>query len=167
VNLKIKFREGFRPFAPSVLEEDINEYFNSNRPSPYMLFIAFIKSERRNSLPENYWDLPLKEKLYYIRSDIPAITHIDFSARLQTVNRETNYKFWKLLKTFKEITGYSVIINTSFNIRGEPIVCSPEDALKCFLKTEMDYLVIGDFIVDKSKQERIEEKIKIESLVLD
>jgi len=155
LNLKIKFREGFRPFAPSVLWEDTQEYFEWDRPSPYMLFTAPVKENRRKNIPEDYYEWDIKDKLYFIRSDVPAITHIDFSARLQTVHKETNYKFWNLIKTFKELTGYSIIINTSFNVRGEPIVCTPEDAIKCFLKTEMDCLVMEDFIIfKKDKKEK-------------
>jgi carbamoyltransferase len=117
-----------------------------------MLLIADVKKERRKKVPDNYYDLPLREKLYYLRSDIPAITHLDFSARLQTVHKETNPLYYKLISAFKKITGYGVIVNTSFNVRGEPIVCSPEDAYKCFMRTEMDYLVIGNYIFDKAKQ---------------
>lgn len=152
LNLKIKFREGFRPFAPSVLIESVEDYFDINTPSPYMLLIADVKKERRNSLPEGYSALPWRDKLYYLRSDIPSITHIDFSARLQTVHKETNPKYWKLIDTFKEKTGYGVIVNTSFNVRGEPIVCTPEDAYKCFMRTEMDYLVMENCIFDKKVQ---------------
>jgi carbamoyltransferase len=160
LNLKIKFRESFRPFAPSVLYEDLNEYFEFDRPAPYMLFIAYVKKERRRNLPPNYHELPIREKLYYVRSDIPAVTHLDFSARIQTVHKETNPKYHKLLKKFKELTGYSVVVNTSFNVRGEPIVCSPEDAFKCFARTDMDLLVLGNYLIDKQEQKHLEE-IKI------
>ena len=152
LNLKIKYRESFRPFAPSVLYEDEKEYFEINHPSPYMLLITDVNKERRKPLPEGYYSMPLKEKLYHLRSDIPAITHLDYSARLQTVHKETNPKYWKLLKAFKERTGYSIIVNTSFNVRGEPIVCTPEDAYKCFMKTDMDYLVIENFLFKKKKR---------------
>jgi len=158
LNLKIKYRESFRPFAPSVLWEDTQEYFDIDRPSPYMLLIANVVEKRRNKLPNNYHELPIKEKLYYIRSDLPAITHLDFSARLQTVHRETNPRYYELIKAFKELTGYSVIVNTSFNVRGEPIVCTPEDAYKCFMRTEMDYLVMGDYLFDKKEQPEWKEK---------
>ena len=158
LNLKIKYRESFRPFAPSVLWEDTQEYFDIDRPSPYMLLIANVVEKRRNKLPDNYHELPIKEKLYYIRSDLPAITHLDFSARLQTVHRETNPRYYELIKAFKELTGYSVIVNTSFNVRGEPIVCTPEDAYKCFMRTEMDYLVMGDYLFDKKEQPEWKEK---------
>lgn len=152
INSKIKYREGFRPFAPSVLEEDVAEYFDSNSPSPYMLFTSTIKKSRRNLLPDNYCNLLFWDKLYYKRSDLPSITHLDFSARFQTVNRETNSKYWLLINAFKSITGYSVILNTSFNVRGKPIVATPHDAYQCFMNTEMDYLVIGDFVYSKISQ---------------
>jgi carbamoyltransferase len=152
LNLKIKFRESFRPFAPSVLYEDVSEYFEMDKPSPYMLLVAGTREERRNPLPDNYHELPIKEKLYHIRSDIPAITHLDYSARIQTVHRESNPKYWKLIKSFKDITGYGIIVNTSFNVRGEPIVCSPEDAFVCFMRTDMDYLVMDKYFFDKAEQ---------------
>lgn len=152
LNLKIKFREGFRPFAPSVLVEDAAEYFDVTTPSPYMLLIAAVRPERRNALPDGYGAWGWREKLYRMRSDIPAVTHIDFSARLQTVHEETNPTYWRLLKAFKDRTGYSLISNTSFNVRGEPIVCTPEDAYRCFMRTEIDYLVIGKLLFDKRGQ---------------
>ncbi len=152
LNLKIKYRESFRPFAPSVLEEDLNHYFDLSQVSPYMLLIGEVKKELRNELPSNYHDLPLREKLYYLRSSLPAITHLDFSARVQTVSKTTNPRFHKLIKAFKEISGMGVIVNTSFNVRGEPIVNSPEDAYRCFINTEMDFLVMGDYVFDKTKQ---------------
>jgi carbamoyltransferase len=152
LNLKIKYRESFRPFAPSVLYEDMGEYFEIEKPSPYMLLVANVCKDRRHSLPDNYNQQALRDKLYFARSDIPAVTHLDYSARLQTVHKETNPRFWSLLKAFKNKTGYSVIVNTSFNVRGEPIVCTPEDAYKCFMRTEMDYLVMGNIIFDKARQ---------------
>ena len=158
LNLKIKFRESFRPFAPSVLAEDTAEYFETEAPSPYMLLIADVRKERRNSLPPDYHQQPIRDKLYFVRSDVPAITHLDFTARLQTVHRETNPRFWELLRAFKERTGYGVIVNTSFNVRGEPIVCTPEDAYRCFMRTDMDYLVVGDFIFTKAEQPAWKEK---------
>lgn len=157
LNLKIKYRESFRPFAPSVLYEDTGQYFDLDRPSPYMLLIADVVKARRNPLPSDYHKLPIKEKLYYIRSDVPAITHLDYSARIQTVHRETNPRYYKLISTFRDLTGYSVIVNTSFNVRGEPIVCSPEDAYKCFMRTEMDYLVMGDYLFCKTEQPKWQE----------
>jgi len=159
MNLKIKYREGFRPFAPSVLEEDIEEYFDLDRPSPYMLLVIPVKESRLNQVPENYEKLPLYERLYYQRSDVPAITHIDFSARIQSVNKKTNPKYWSLINEFKNQTGYGVIINTSFNVRGEPIVCTPDDAYRCFMRTEMDYLVIGNYLFDKTKQSKLKDDI--------
>jgi len=156
MNLKIKYREGFRPFAPAVLEEDTGEYFDLDRPSPYMLLVVPVVEKRRNPVPEGYHDMELYDRLYHARSDVPAITHIDFSARLQSVHRETNPRFWKLIHAFKERTGCSVLINTSFNIRGEPIVCSPDDAFRCFMRTEMDYLVMGDYLFDKNQQQSLQ-----------
>ncbi len=152
LNLKIKYRESFRPFAPSILMEDVQEYFDTDKPSPYMLLIAYVKENLRNSLPDNFYEMSIKEKLYTIRSSLPAITHLDFSARLQTVHKETNPKYHKLLTKFKELTGCSVVVNTSFNVRGEPIVCTPEEAYKCFMRTDMDYLVMGNYLFDKKEQ---------------
>lgn len=152
LNLKIKYREGFRPFAPSVLAEDVADYFDLKTPSPYMLFVTSVKEEKRKMLPKNYHDLPLLERLYSQRSDVQSITHLDFSARIQTVHRETNPRYWELINTFKQQTGYALVVNTSFNVRGEPIVCTPFDAYRCFMSTEMDYLVIGDFVYCKTEQ---------------
>ena len=158
LNLKIKYREGFRPFAPSVLAEDVKTYFEIESDSPYMLIVQPVQKSRRTNLPANYNALPLKEKLYYKRSDLPSITHIDFSARIQTVHKETNERYWTLINMFKKQTGYGLIVNTSFNVRGEPIVCTPEDAYKCLMRTEMDYLVVGNFIFDKKQQPEWKEK---------
>jgi carbamoyltransferase len=152
LNLKIKYREGFRPFAPSVLMEDMGEYFDLDRESPYMLLVAPVQEKRQNPLPPGYDSLPLFERLYHLRSDIPAITHVDYSARIQSVHKETNERYWRLIEEFKKQTGYGVIVNTSFNVRGEPIVCTPEDAYRCFMRTEMDYLVMGDYFFDKKSQ---------------
>jgi carbamoyltransferase len=152
LNLKIKYREGFRPFAPSVLAEDANEYFDLETISPYMLLVAPVKEKRRTKLPENYQEMPLWDRLYFQRSDLQSITHLDFSARIQTVHKETNSRYWNLINSFKKLTNYSLVINTSFNVRGEPIVCSPYDAYRCFMSTEMDYLVIGDFVYSKQDQ---------------
>ncbi len=154
LNLKIKFREGFRPFAPSVLAEDAAAYFKLETASPYMLLVQDVREALRNDLPPNYHSLPLKEKLYVQRSSLPAITHIDFSARIQTVHRETNPRYWSLLQAFKKLTGCSVLVNTSFNVRGEPIVCTADDAYRCFMRTEMDYLVIGNILFEKTAQPR-------------
>ena len=152
LNLKIKYRESFRHFAPSVLWEDCQEFFEQEKPSPYMLLVQPVAESHRKSLPENYFELNLRDKLYYERSDIPAITHIDFSARIQTVHQETNPRYYDLIKAFKDITGYGLLVNTSFNVRGEPIVCTPEDAYRCFMRTEMDFLVIGNYLFDKKQQ---------------
>ena len=152
LNLKIKYRESFRPFAPSVLAEDSKQYFNLDAVSPYMLLVAPIADERKAELPANYHELPLMERLYINRSDLPAITHIDFSARVQSVHKETNPRYYKLIEKFKERTGYGVIVNTSFNVRGEPIVCTPDDSYRCFMRTEMDYLVVGDYLFEKTEQ---------------
>ena len=153
LNLKIKYREGFRPFAPSVLAEDASDYFGlQGDPSPYMLLVAPVNEERRNPLPEGYGDLDMWRRLYHQRSDIPAVTHVDYSARIQTVHKETNPRYHQLLRAFKERTGCSLVVNTSFNVRGEPIVCTPEDAYRCFMRTEMDYLVIGNYLFEKSAQ---------------
>jgi carbamoyltransferase len=159
MNLKIKYREGFRPFAPSVLEEDIPAYFDLDRPSPYMLLVVPVKEERRNKLPDGFDQWPLYERLYYLRSDIQAITHIDYSARLQSVNKKTNPRYWQLINDFKHQTGYGIIVNTSFNVRGEPIVCTPDDAYRCFMRTEMDYLVLGHYLFDKQKQAKLKDGI--------
>jgi carbamoyltransferase len=152
LNLNIKYRESFRPFAPTVLEEDYAKYFDISTPSPYMLLVANVREEIRNKMPLNYYELPLRERLYIKRSDLPAITHIDFSARIQTVNKETNPRYWDLINKFKVKTGIGVIVNTSFNVRGEPIVCTPQDAYRCFMRTEMDILVMGNYLFEKRKQ---------------
>lgn len=158
LNLKIKFREGFRPFAPSVLIEDCAEYFDLDCQSPYMLLVAPVVAKRQKKVPENYFEIPMMERLYIQRSDVQSITHVDFSARIQTVHKETNEKYWKLINKFKEKTGYGVIVNTSFNVRGEPIVCTPEDAYRCFMRTDMDYLIVGNFVFDKKMQPLWNEK---------
>lgn len=152
LNLKIKYREGFRPFAPSVLAEDCQEFFEQNTDSPYMLMVAPVVESRRNKLPSNYFELPLWERLYHQRSDIQSITHLDFSARIQTVHKQTNPRYWELINAFKQKTGYGLVVNTSFNVRGEPIVCTPHDAYRCFMSTEMDYLVLGDYVFEKTQQ---------------
>jgi carbamoyltransferase len=157
MNLKIKYREGFRPFAPTVLEEDVQEHFELDRPSPYMLLVVPVKEDKQIPFPSNYNDLPLYERLYFLRSDLPAITHVDYSARVQTVSREVNPRYWQLIREFKALTGYGVLVNTSFNVRGEPIVCTPEDAYRCFMRTEMDCLVLGDYLLDKSEQPAFED----------
>ena len=158
-NLKIKFRESFRPFAPSVLEERISDYFELDRPSPYMLLVADVKKDRRRPLSDSEKNLTGFDQLKVARSDIPAITHVDFTARIQSVNRNTNPLYWRLIKAFEEKTGCPVIINTSFNVRGEPIVCTPEDAYRCFMRTYMDYLFLGRFMLDKKNQPEFQEPV--------
>lgn len=160
LNLKIKYREGFRPFAPSVLSEDKQEYFDLDTDSPYMLIVSPVTNSRRTELPDKFHDMPLWEKLYYQRSDVQSITHLDFSARIQTVHKETNPRYWELINSFKQQTGYGLVVNTSFNVRGEPIVCTPHDAYRCFMSTEMDYLVINDYLYCKTEQEDWENKEK-------
>ena len=158
LNLKIKYRESFRPFAPSVLAEEVSTYFEMESDSPYMLLVQPVKEEHREILPEGYNNMPLREKLAVKRSSLPAITHIDFSARIQTVHKETNPQYWKLINAFKERTGCGMVVNTSFNVRGEPIVCAPDDAYRCFMNTEMDYLVIGTYVFAKADQPEWTEK---------
>ncbi len=152
LNLKIKYRESFRPFAPSVLREEVSNYFELEGDSPYMLLVAPVKEERRQPLPDNYHDLPLWERLYCDRSDVQSITHLDFSARVQTVHQSTNLRYWTLIDAFRQQTGFGLVVNTSFNVRGEPIVCTPYDAYRCFMSTEMDYLVINDYVYHKTEQ---------------
>ncbi|MGJ8745156.1 carbamoyltransferase family protein [Polaribacter sp.] len=152
VNLKIKKREAFRPFAPAILEEDAFAFFDIRKSSPYMLKVAKLKKEHIFNVPETYFNTSLLERLYTKRSVLQATTHVDFSSRLQTVNKHQNEKFWNLLTNFKKLTGISALINTSFNVRGEPIVCSPEEAYLCFMNTEMDCLVMQDFIYLKEDQ---------------
>ena len=156
MNLKIKFRESFRPFAPSVLRERVSDYFEMDVDSPYMLLVADVVKPRRLEMPQQAHDLWGIELLNVPRSDIPAVTHIDYSARVQTVHQETNPKYYKLLRCFEDLTGYGVIVNTSFNVRGEPIVCTPEDAYRCFMRTEIDLLVLGNQLVYKVDQRPLE-----------
>jgi carbamoyltransferase len=152
LNLKIKYREGFRPFAPSVLAEEVSTYFDLDEPSPYMLLVSPVNESRRSTLPDNYHELGLWERLYHERSDIQSVTHLDFSARIQTVHQNTNPRYHALISEFKRQTGYGLVVNTSFNVRGEPIVCTPHDAYRCFMSTEMDVLVINDFVFFKQEQ---------------
>lgn len=159
MNLQIKFRESFRPFAPSVMIEDVNEFFDLNKESPYMLLVDYVKKERRIGMTGEQDNLFGIDKLNIARSDIPAVTHIDYSARIQTVDKQTSPRYWKLLSKFKELTGYGILVNTSFNVRGEPIVCTPEDAYLCFMRTEMDYLVAGNWILSKSEQPKLNESV--------
>ena len=152
MNLKIKFRESFRPFAPSCLEERAGDYFEINCPSPYMLLVAPVRQDRRKAMSEEQQRLFGIDKLKLVRSDIPAVTHVDYSARVQTVNAETAPRYHKLIKAFEERTGCGVIVNTSFNIRGEPIVCTPRDAYQCFMYTDMDALVLENCLCLKEGQ---------------
>jgi carbamoyltransferase len=152
LNVKIKYRESFRPFAPSVLAEKVGEYFDYDSISPYMLLVHPVKESRRKELPKDFDSFDLRNKLYYLRSDLPSITHIDFSARIQTVHKETNPRYYQLISDFEKLTGYGVVVNTSFNVRGEPIVSTPNDAYRCFMRTEMDYLVVGNYVFDKRQQ---------------
>ena len=154
LNLKVKFRESFRPFAPSILREDVNDWFDINTDSPYMLLVADIKKNIQIKMNEEDKKLFGIEKLNIKRSSIPAVTHVDYSARIQTVHEETNPKYYKLLKKFKEITGCPILVNTSFNVRGEPIVCSVEDSFRCFMGTNLDILVCENFILYKEKQNK-------------
>ncbi|PKL90416.1 MAG: hypothetical protein CVV23_00765 [Ignavibacteriae bacterium HGW-Ignavibacteriae-2] len=152
MNLKIKFRESFRPFAPSVIEEKISDYFEIDRPSPYMLLVADVKKERQKQMTgdqEKYFGI---EKLNVVRSDIPAVTHIDYSARIQSVSKETNPLYHQMITKFDEKYGCGVIVNTSFNVRGEPIVNKPEEAFRCFMRTDMDYLIMGNYLLYKKDQ---------------
>jgi carbamoyltransferase len=152
MNLKVKFRESFRPFAPSVLRERVSEYFDLDTDSPYMLLVAPVAQEHQVPMSAEQNQLFGIERLNVPRSDIPAVTHVDYSARVQTVHRETNPAYYDLLTAFDRLTGCPVLVNTSFNVRGEPIVCSAEDAYFCFMRTELDNLVIGNQILDKSAQ---------------
>ncbi len=157
MNLKIKFREGFRPFAPSVLRERVSEYFELDTDSPYMLLVAPVRQERRIPVAAEARSLWGIDRLNLVRSDIPAVTHVDDSARIQTVTREANPDFHDLINEFAAVTGRAVLINTSFNVRGEPIVCTPADAYRCFMRTNMDHLVLGPFLLDKAAQPEWEE----------
>ena len=152
LNLKVKYRESFRPFAPSVLREDLQNWFDINVDSPYMLLVGGISSDKKIEMTNEQKKLFGIEKLNIKRSEIPAVTHVDYSARIQTVNKKNNKRYYDLISKFKEKTGCPVIVNTSFNVRGEPIVCTPSDAFNCFMGTELDYLVIGNCILEKKKQ---------------
>jgi carbamoyltransferase len=152
LNLKVKYRESFRPFAPSVLREDVADWFELDTDSPYMLLVADVVPRRRRAMTEEEKALFGIDKLNVVRSEIPAVTHVDYSARIQTVHRETNPRYWRLLEAFKQRTGCPVIVNTSFNVRGEPIVCTPTDAFRCFMGTEIERLVIGNCWLEKEHQ---------------
>jgi carbamoyltransferase len=158
MNLKIKFRESFRPFAPTVLREEVSGWFELERESPYMLLVAPVKEDKRFPQEEN--SAKGFDKLKIIRSQIPAVTHVDYTARIQTIERKAHPLYYDLIDCFYKKTGCPVIINTSFNVRGEPLVCSPEDAFRCFMRTEMDFLMIGSFLLDKKEQRPLEKDIK-------
>jgi carbamoyltransferase len=155
LNIKTKFRESFRPFAPAILAEDAGLYFDIDHESPYMLFVHQLKEEYRLPLPDSYKNFDWKDKLSTPNSQFPAITHVDFSARVQTVDKQANPRFWELINAFKSLTGCSMVVNTSMNVRGEPMVCSPEDAYLCFMKSGMDYLVCENILFEKSLQPEI------------
>jgi carbamoyltransferase len=152
LNLKVKYRESFRPFAPSVLREDVSQWFELDAASPYMLLVANVVEGRRKLMTEEQRKLFGIDKLNVPRSDIPAVTHVDYSARIQTVHKETNPRYHALLTAFKDRTGCPVLVNTSFNVRGEPIVCAPEHAFACFMGTEMEVLVAGNCLLRKEEQ---------------
>jgi len=154
LNLKVKYRESFRPFAPSVLREDVNEFFEHETDSPYMLLVADVQKMKRRTMTEEEEALFGIDKLNVPRSSIPAITHVDYSARIQTVHANTNPRYHALISKFKEKTGCPLVVNTSFNVRGEPIVCTPTDAFKCFMGTEMDVLVVGTYVLYKNHQDK-------------
>ena len=154
LNLKVKYRESFRPFAPSVLREDVTDWFELDCDSPYMLLVDDVRKDQRIQMTDSEESLFGIDKLNIKRSSIPAVTHVDYSARIQTVHKETNPKYHKLITSFKEKTGCSVLVNTSFNVRGEPIVCTPEDAFKCFMGTELDLLVVGNCLLRKEQQDK-------------
>ena len=153
LNLKVKYRESFRPFAPSILEEDLSNWFDIGVRSPYMLLVAKINPEKKIEMTNSQKKLFGIEKLNIKRSEIPAVTHVDYTARLQTVNKDTNKPYYDLISKFKKETGCPIVVNTSFNVRGEPIVNTPIDAFNCFMGTELDFLVIGNCILDKKKQD--------------
>jgi len=152
MNLKIKYRESFRPFAPSVLRERLSDYFEMDVDSPYMLLVAPVRTDRRREISAEQQALWGIDLLNIPRSDIPAVTHIDYSARVQTVHEDTNPRYYGLLKEFERQTGCGVLVNTSFNVRGEPVVCSPQDAYRCFMRTEMDVLVLENCVLYKAQQ---------------
>ena len=154
LNMKVKYRESFRPFAPSILRENVNEWFEFTDDSPYMMKVAKVKNEKRNKIRLSDKNLFGIDKLNVVRSKVPAITHVDYSARIQTVHLETNPKYYKLIKKFKKLSDCPILINTSFNVRGEPIVCTPKDAFKCFMGTDLDVLVIENYILYKHEQDK-------------
>jgi carbamoyltransferase len=153
LNLKVKYRESFRPFAPAVLSEDVSEWFDLTSDSPYMLVVADVREDKRRAMSADEQALFGIDKLNVSRSEIPAVTHVDYSARIQTVHFNTNPLFHKLLSRFKALTGCPILVNTSFNVRGEPIVCTPEDAFRCFMGNELDMLVVGNCVLQKAEQD--------------
>ena len=159
MNLKIKFRESFRPFAPSVIKERVSDFFETSRESPYMLLAVPVRKEIRREMSEEEQELSGLGKLGVVRSSIPAVTHIDHSARIQTVDKDDNPLYHQMIAKFDEKYGCPVIINTSFNVRGEPIVCTPEDAHLCFMRTNMDYLIMGNFLIEKKEQRPLDKDI--------
>ena len=167
LNLKVKYRESFRPFAPSVLREDVSEWFELDDDSPYMLFVDNVQQNKRREMTSEEEQLFGIEKLNIKRSDIPAVTHVDYSARIQTVHQETNPRYHALISKFKEKTGCSVVVNTSFNVRGEPIVCTPKDAFRCFMGTEIELLVVGNSLLRKEEQDQLSIKDYREKYELD
>ena len=168
MNLKIKYRESFRPFAPSILEEELSNYFELKNKSPYMLFVAQVKNTLHKKMTDKEKNLFGIEKLNIPRSTIPAITHVDYSARIQTVSSKSNPRYYSMIKAFQERTGCPLIVNTSFNVRGEPIVCNPDQAYNCFMRTEMDALVLENQLLLKNEQPKMNEnKSWLEEFELD
>ena len=159
MNLKIKYRESFRPFAPSVRAENISEYFEIDRESPYMLLVAYVQKDKQVEISDEQKSYFGLEKLNVVRSEVPTITHVDYSARIQSVNKQINPRFHQMLTKFNDKYGCPIIVNTSFNVRGEPIVCSPEDAYICFMRTQMDYLIIGNYLLDKNEQRKLSDDV--------
>jgi carbamoyltransferase len=158
LNIKVKYRESFRPFAPSIIYQHLNSWFNHNSPSPYMMFVSKVKDDKCIPMTDEQTALFGIDKLNVKRSSIPAVTHIDYSARIQTVHEETNSRYYHLINKFYEITKCPILINTSFNVRGEPIVCTPTDAFNCFMHTDIDILVIGNFLLKKENQNSLSQK---------
>ena len=158
LNLKVKYRESFRPFAPSVLRENLSEWFDHDTDSPYMLLVADVQKDKRRAMTTEENALFGIEKLNVPRSSVPAITHVDYSARIQTVHADTNPRYHAVISKFKEKTGFPLVVNTSFNVRGEPIVCTPTDAFRCFMGTELDILAVGNYLLIKDQQD---ENLKI------
>ena len=153
LNLKVKYRESFRPFAPAVLREDMAQWFECDVDSPYMLMVADVVKNRRLPMTAAEQALFGIDKLNVVRSDIPAVTHVDYSARIQTVHHDTNPRFWDLISAFKKRTGCPIVVNTSFNVRGEPIICTPEDAFRCFIGTDVDVVAVGNCLMRKPAQD--------------